>query len=128
VPVTVYICDDVPELRDLMREALEADGKIQVVGQSGEAPTGIEDIRRLQPKVVLLDLALPGMDGLEALPKVEEAAPDAGIIVFSGFLAARMEPITRASGADRYLEKGSPLAELRRMVLELAAELDATPA
>ena len=128
MPVTVYICDDVPELRAVMHSTLEAEGDIEVVGQAGEAVTGIEEIAELQPDVVLLDLAMPGMDGLEALPRIERVAPRSGVIVFSGFLGARMEAVARASGADRYVEKGSPLDELRTMVLELAAELDATRA
>lgn len=121
-PVEVYLCDDVPELRVLVRKALEHGGEVTVVGEAGEAVTAIAEIRRLQPDVVLLDLSMPGMDGLESLPRIKEAAPDVSVIVFSGFTAERLAGISLASGADLYVEKGEALEDLRRLVLETAAE------
>jgi DNA-binding NarL/FixJ family response regulator len=119
-PVTVFLCDDVPELRALVRQAWEHDPAIHVIGDAGDAATAIGQIAALRPQVVLLDLSMPAMDGLEALPRVKAAAPDTAVIVFSGFSAARLEQVALASGADRYVEKGTPLKSLRHTVLELA--------
>ena len=74
--VDIYLCDDVPELRQLLRIILEEDPGLRVVGETGDAQIGIEEIAELQPNVVLLDLSMPGMDGLEALPLIRRAAPD----------------------------------------------------
>jgi DNA-binding NarL/FixJ family response regulator len=118
--VSVYLCDDVPELRELMKIVLEEDPELSVVGQSGDAITGIEEIAELQPNVVLLDLSMPGMDGLEALPLIRRAAPDTAVIVFSGFTEERMATLALDRGADRYIEKGEPLEKVRQAVRELA--------
>jgi DNA-binding NarL/FixJ family response regulator len=117
--VSVYLCDDVPELRRLMRLILEEDPGLRVVGEADEAQTGIEEIAELQPSVVVLDLSMPGMDGLEALPLIRRAAPNTGVIVFSGFTAERMEALALEQGADRYIEKGEPLERVREAVHEL---------
>ena len=118
--VDVYLCDDVPELRQLLRIILEEDPGLRVVGESGDAALGIEEIAELQPNVVLLDLSMPGMDGLEALPLIRRAAPDTSVIVFSGFTEARMASLVLERGADRYIEKGEPLERVREAVRELA--------
>lgn len=117
--VNVYLCDDVPELRQLLRIILEQDPGLRVVGESGDAQVGIEEIAELQPDVVLLDLSMPGMDGLEALPLIRRASPGTAVIVFSGFTEARMASLVLESGADRYIEKGEPLEHVREAVREL---------
>src|SRR5204862_8267248 len=119
-PIRVFLCDDVPELRTLLRFALEEAADVRVVGEAGAAATGIERVGELQPDVLLLDLSMPGLDGLEAIPLLKEAAPDLGIIVFSGFAADRMRDPALALGADRYLEKGEPLEVVRDAVREVA--------
>ena len=119
--VDVYLCDDVPELRQLMRLILEEDADLRVVGEAGDAATAIEEIAELQPDVVVLDLSMPGMDGLEALPLIRRASPDTTVIVFSGFTEQRMATLALERGADRYIEKGEPLERVRQAVRELAA-------
>ncbi|HEX6160100.1 MAG TPA: response regulator transcription factor [Thermoanaerobaculia bacterium] len=118
--VDIYLCDDVPELRQLLRVILEEDPGLRVVGETGDARVGIEEIAELQPNVVLLDLSMPGMDGLEALPLIRRAAPGTSVIVFSGFTESRMAGLVLENGAARYIEKGEPLERVREAVRELA--------
>jgi hypothetical protein len=117
--VGIYLCDDVPELRKLLRLVLEEDPDLRVVGEAGDARTGIEEIAELQPDVVLLDLSMPDMDGLEALPLIRRASPDTAVVVFSGFTKERMGALVLEHGADRYIEKGEPLERVREAVREL---------
>lgn len=119
-PIRVFLCDDVPELRTLLRFALEEDADVRVVGEAGDAAAGVERVTELQPDIVLLDLSMPGLDGLEAIPLLQDAAPGIGIIVFSGFAADRMREPAISLGADRYLEKGEPLEVIRHTVREVA--------
>jgi DNA-binding NarL/FixJ family response regulator len=118
--VRIFLCDDVPELRALLRYGLEEDDELRIVGEAGDARTAIERVAELQPDVVLLDLSMPGMDGLEAIPELRGTSPGCGSVVFSGFAADRMREPALARGADRYLEKGEPLDVVRATVREVA--------
>ena len=62
---------------------------------------------------------MPDLDGLEVIPFVLERAPETGIVIFSGFEAARMRGPATALGAHRYVEKGRPLEELRAAIREV---------
>ena len=116
--IRIFLCDDVPELRALLRYGLEEDTRLKVVGEAGTAHEGIAGVAELQPDVVLLDLSMPGMDGLEAIPHIREAAPDTAILIFSGFAGERMREPALALGAVGYLEKGEPLEQVRARVHE----------
>ena len=116
-PVTrVFICDDNPELRELTRIGLEEDPDLRVVGEAQDAPTAIAAMTACHPDVLLLDLSMPGMDGLEALPSIKAAAPGTRIVIFSGFSAHRLADKSRELGADEYVEKGAPMEALRDTV------------
>jgi len=120
--VRVFLCDDVPDIRMLMRFALEEDPELRVVGEADDGVAAVEGIASMQPDIVLLDLSMPGLDGLEVIGRLREVAPQTGIIIFSGFAADRMSVVALGQGADRYLEKGEPLEVVRRVVLEVAEE------
>lgn len=117
-PVRVVLCDDVAPLRALARFVLEEGGAIAVVGEAGDAAAAIALCAEHRPDAVLLDLSLPGMDGLQAIPLLQEAAPGVAVVVFSGFAAEKMEEAALAHGAVRYLEKGQDLAVVRDALLE----------
>lgn len=120
-PISIYLCDDVPELRALLRYGLEEDPGLRVVGEAGNAQAGIEGVAAERPDVLLLDLSMPGMDGLEAIPRMREVSPETAIVVFSGFAADRMRQPALDLGAVAYLEKGEPLERVRATVRSVAA-------
>jgi diguanylate cyclase (GGDEF)-like protein len=115
----VFVCDDAPDLRALVRAALEWEDGVVVVGEA-DTGAGLSDaVRDASADVVLIDLAMPGVDGLEAIPALRAALPGLGIVVLSGFARARMESEALALGADRYLEKAAGLAAMRAAVREV---------
>ena len=79
----VVLVDDTEDLRQLMRIALKRAG-YDVVGEAGDGAAGIEVARSASPDLVVLDLSMPVMDGLEALPQIRADLPDATIVVMSG--------------------------------------------
>jgi DNA-binding NarL/FixJ family response regulator len=112
-PISVYLVDDVPELRELVKYGLEDDPGFEVVGEAGDGRSALEGIAETNPAAVLLDLSMPDMNGLEAILEIRKRDTDVAIIVLSGFSADRMGPPTLERGADGYVEKGSPMEELR---------------
>ena len=109
----MFVVDDVAELRELIRFGIEEDPDFEVVGEAGDGRSAIDGIAEVKPQAVLLDLSMPDMDGLEAIPEIRRTDPDIAIIVLSGFSVDRMGKPARKRGADGYIEKGTPIAELR---------------
>jgi signal transduction histidine kinase len=124
-PLRVVVIDDTPDLRDLMRMALERSGDFVVVGEAENGREGIAVAGQHQPDVVFLDIAMPVMDGLEALPQVRTACTSATIVMLSGFGASEMTGRALAGGADGYIQKGQPLSALLAQVRTLVARTEA---
>ncbi len=119
-PVRAVVIDDTTDIRDLLRIALSRGG-MDVVGEAGDGQAAIELVRAERPDLVLLDLAMPVMDGVEALPLIRELVPDARIIVLSAF-AGEVSDQVLDGGADGYLVKGTPLREIVAYVDEKLGE------
>jgi DNA-binding NarL/FixJ family response regulator len=118
--VRVFLVDDVSAFRALMRFTLEEDPRIEVVGEAADGCAAVEGVGELKPDVVLLDLAMPVLDGFEAIPLMLERSPRSTIVALSGFTADRMAALCIDSGAHAYLEKGEDVAVIRDTVLEAA--------
>jgi DNA-binding NarL/FixJ family response regulator len=112
------LVDDAENFRALVRIILRRDGRFEVVGEAGDGKEGIEVVRARQPDLVLLDLTMPVMDGVEALPRMREAAPASKVVVLSGVERARMEETTRGLGAAGFIEKGGRPEELVADILQ----------
>jgi DNA-binding NarL/FixJ family response regulator len=121
--VRVLICDDVDMLRELLRYELEEDDGVVVVGEADNGLDSVRLVNELEPDVVVLDLAMPGIDGLEALSLMRAAVKPPTVLVHSGFDAATMRERVMALGAHAYLEKGGNLREVRDAVLRAAGRL-----
>ena len=106
VAAGVLICDDNDAMRTLLGVIVDSSSGLQVVGEAADGNEAVAEAARLQPNVILLDLAMPKRSGLEALPELRQVAPDARIIVFSGFATAIVAEQVIALGATSYLEKG----------------------
>jgi len=107
VATRILIVDDHPLTRDALASLLSAHG-LDVVGVASDGQAAIEDAERLQPDLVLLDLSMPGMDGLSALPRLRHAAPHCEVVVLtaSGIEENLLSAIR--GGAAGYLLKSEP--------------------
>lgn len=119
-PIRIIICDDVPEMRSILHDVLSEDPTLRVLGEADNGRDCVRLAGELQPDVVLLDLTMPQMDGLEAIPKIIEIAPQTAIVVYSGLGLNHMATAALAAGADRYIEKGTSLDELAEAFREVA--------
>lgn len=107
----VLIADDAPDVRMLLRTVIEAEG-FDVVGEARNGVEAVEMAGAEGPDVILLDLSMPVMDGLEAMPAILEAKPATRIIVLSGFVSAEVKDRVSSLGAAACIEKGARLDEL----------------
>lgn len=114
--IRVLLCDDVGMLRELLRYELEEDDDLVVVGEADNGVDGVRLAAELEPDIVILDLAMPGLDGLEALELMRAAPNPPRVIVNSGFDAATMRDRVLALGAAEYVEKGGDLSAVRQAV------------
>lgn len=121
---TVVVADDVADLRLLIRLALERSGRFQVVGEAADGFQAVAVATALRPDLTLLDLALPVIDGLEALPQIRAAVPEGTVVVLSGLEEETVGDRVMAEGASGYLTKGLHPDE---MVGRLLAILDGEP-
>jgi DNA-binding NarL/FixJ family response regulator len=115
----VLLCDDVAMLRELLRYELEEDDDLVVVAEADNGLDGVRLTEELKPDIVVLDLAMPGIDGLEALTLMLAVERPPAILVHSGFDAESMRDRVLALGAERYLEKGGQIGEVRTAVREI---------
>jgi DNA-binding NarL/FixJ family response regulator len=105
-PIQLLLCDDAAQLRRLYRLVFEAEQDFVVVGEAGDGAEGVIAARTLKPDVVLLDIAMPVMDGLEAIPGILAAAPDTVIVMCTAMVDSRVRRRALELGATEFIEKG----------------------
>jgi DNA-binding NarL/FixJ family response regulator len=110
--IHILIVDDHPVVRDGLVAILGTQPDFEITGEaaSGEEALGI--FQKRQPDVVLLDLEMPGMDGVEVIQRLREARPQVKIVVFTAFDTDERILSALQAGAKGYLLKGAPRAEL----------------
>jgi DNA-binding NarL/FixJ family response regulator len=116
--IRVLICDDHFVVRDGVRSRLERQPGFEVVGEAEDGAEAVELARRLEPDVVLMDLSMPGMDGVEATGRIKAELPDIGVLVLTTYDDERiLAAFTK--GAAGYLLKDRSRQELHSAVREV---------
>lgn len=123
--VSVLLIDDSSLIRRLLGRVLQHDPMINIVGEAENGKDGIEQARALQPNVIILDIEMPVMNGLEALPQLKRVAPKARIIMFSTLTenGARATLEALAAGADDYVTKPSNTGSFAQTAGQISSEL-----
>lgn len=114
--VRLLVVDDHPVVRQGLRTFLETRPDFEVVGEAGDGETAVAEAARLRPDVILMDLVMPGVGGLEAIGRIRAAEPGARILVLTSFASAdQVMPALRA-GAAGYLLKDAAPAEVEAAI------------
>ena len=119
--LSIVLVDDHAVLRQGLRSLLEREPGYRVVGEAADGPTALDLVARLQPDVVVVDLALPGISGLDLIRQFRRLAPRSRLAVLSMHADAVHVREALVAGALSYALKEAPPVEIVRAVQEAAA-------
>ncbi|HET8652249.1 MAG TPA: response regulator transcription factor [Gaiellaceae bacterium] len=118
--VSVLLVDDDDLMRAGLRSVLSSDETISVVGEASDGRAAIEEIRRLRPDVVLMDIRMPGMDGIAATREILATSPELKIVVLTTFEQDDYIFDALSAGASGFLLKRTKPEELMRAIHTVA--------
>ena len=126
-PPRILLVDDAADVRALLRTKLRLTRRFEVVGEAADGQEALALAIETRPDLVLLDVSMPGMDGLEALQAIRSAVPEARVVMFSGFEEQGLADKARALGAADFVEKSVNVEDLATRLLALVEGEPATP-
>ena len=118
--VRVVIADDQPLVRSALRLILEGDPDVTVLGEAADGQGALDAARRLRPDIVLLDLHMPGRDGVWASERISELAPGVRVLVLTAFDTDRLVSAALRAGAVGFLLKDSSSEQILEAVHDAA--------
>ncbi len=119
--VSVLIADDQRLFAEALEAILSTDGRVQVVGRALDGREAIDLAREHRPDVVLMDIAMPVLDGIDATREIRKELPETRVIVLTGSASTRDVSRARTAGASGYVTKDQIAGDLLQAILEAAA-------
>ena len=120
-PKSVVVVEDQTAICELIIEMLEARGVYRVLGSTADGHEGLALARQLKPDILILDILLPGISGLEVLRQLHDKQPDLKVLVFSGKSEKQLARGMLSLGVRGFVPKSARLSELRQAVDAVAA-------
>jgi DNA-binding NarL/FixJ family response regulator len=118
--ITCLIVDDHEVVREGLRLSLSRSSHIRVVGEAPDGATAVSLAERRKPDVVVMDVRMPGMDGLEATKQIAERVPDTAVLIFTAYSERSLLSRGLESGAKGYILKEAPHETLLRAIEKVA--------
>jgi two-component system response regulator NreC len=110
--IKVLIVDDHAVLRQALKMLLENQSEVDVVGDAGNGREALEAVERLHPDVVLMDMVMPGLNGLEATRQIRRRSPKSKVLILTGYMEDEQILAALRAGASGYVVKKSDVQEL----------------
>jgi len=117
--ISVLIVDDHTVVRDGLQALISAEPNMHVVAAVGDGIEAVEFVKKLKPDVILMDLVMPNMDGIQATIKIKKDSPDARILILTSFAEDHQVFAAIKSGATGYLMKDSSSEELIQAIRDI---------
>jgi len=123
MPIRVVLADDSDDVRAMLRMALEMDGRFDIVGEASNGEEAVGLVSDQHPDAIFLDLVMPVLDGLKAIPRIKDSSPETKIVVLSVAAAHPSSSEAMELGATAMVQKGGAQTarELAREVAQLFA-------
>jgi DNA-binding NarL/FixJ family response regulator len=118
--ITCLIVDDHEVVREGLRLSLSRSPHIRVIGEAPDGATAVALTERRKPDVVIMDVRMPGMDGLEATKQISEQTPDSAVLIFTAYSERSLLSRGLESGAKGYILKEAPHDTLLRAIEKVA--------
>jgi len=118
--ITTLIVDDHEVVREGLRLSLSRAAHIRVIGEASDGASAVELAARRRPDVVIMDVRMPGMDGLEAAKRLLEKVPDSKVLIFTAYSERSLLARGLDSGAKGYVLKEAPHTTLVRAIEKVA--------
>lgn len=123
-PIRVLVVDDHNGFRHALVATLSLVKDMKVVGEAGDGEAGVDAALALDPDVVLMDLSMPGISGVDAMRRIHRTMPHLPIVILTAHADAALEQEAYAAGAAGFLAKGGGLQELVDSLLEVVSVED----
>ena len=119
--ITIVLADDHQVMRQGLKALLDAEADLRVVGEAGDGLQAIRRVELVSPRVLVLDLMMPGLNGLDVIPQVKKLSPHTQIVILSMYSNEAYVFEALNSGASAYVLKDSSSEDLLHAVREAAA-------
>jgi two-component system, NarL family, response regulator NreC len=112
----ILLVDDMPAMRLLMKCYLRGHNGVTVVGEAGNGEEALQQAQEIQPDVIILDMSMPGIGGVEASKKIKSLLPHISVYLCSAYELHEFKELNLSTAADGFIQKSSMKRELLAMI------------
>jgi DNA-binding NarL/FixJ family response regulator len=125
ITLRVLVVDDHPAFRRALTSALRLVKDVEVAGEAGGGMAAADQAEALEPDLVLMDLSMPDLNGIEAMRRIHTKQPQIPVVILTAHADAGIEREARAAGASGFLAKGTPLDDIVLVLNDAAGTVEA---